>query len=146
VARDAFDAYRLLELMPDLLARPAFRLAFVCSVAASRKDCRSLRPPAFALDVAAITRELEPLLRRSAEGQAPDCDDLLARIVGTLQPVRESLLAWSAGERTFLDRLLDEGDIAPEHLHADRAVQDRVRMQPMLRWKAQNVREHRGRA
>lgn len=144
VARDAFDAATLLDLAPDLLARPGFRLAFVCSVAASRNDCRLLKPPAAALDARVISRELEPLLRRTAEGEAPDCDDLAAWIGETLRPVQGSLLSWSKGERRFLDRLLDEGEIAPEHLHPDRAVQDRVHMQPMLRWKAQNVREHRG--
>ncbi len=50
VPRDAFDAASLLDLMPDLLARPAFRLAYVCSIAASRKDCRTLRPPEPRLD------------------------------------------------------------------------------------------------
>lgn len=144
-ARDAFDAASLLEIAPDLLARPGFRMAFVCSVAASRHDCRSLEVPAATLDGRAIARELEPMLRRTAEGGVPDCDELMEWIDGKLQPAREALLAWSQDERRFLDRLLDEGEIEPERLHPDPTVQERVRMQPMLRWKAQNVREHRGR-
>ena len=144
-ARDAFDAASLLEIAPDLLARPGFRMAFVCSIAASRHDCRSLEVPAAPLDGRAIARELEPMLRRTAEGGVPDCDELMEWIDGKLQPARESLLAWSQDERRFLDRLLDEGEIEPERLHPDPTVQERVRMQPMLRWKAQNVREHRGR-
>lgn len=144
-ARDAFDAASLLEIAPDLLARPGFRMAFVCSVAASRHDCRSLEVPAAPLDGRAVARELEPMLRRTAEGGVPDCDELMEWIDGKLQPAREALLAWSQDERRFLDRLLDEGEIEPERLHPDPSVQERVRMQPMLRWKAQNVREHRGR-
>ena len=144
-ARDAFDAASLLEIAPDLLARPGFRMAFVCSVAASRHDCRSLEVPAAPLDGRAIVRELEPMLRRTAEGGVPDCDELMEWIDGKLQPAREALLVWSQDERRFLDRLLDEGEIEPERLHPDPTVQERVRMQPMLRWKAQNVREHRGR-
>lgn len=144
-ARDAFDAASLLEIAPDLLARPGFRMAFVCSVAASRHDCRSLEVPAAPLDGRVIARELEPMLRRTAEGGVPDCDELMEWIDGKLQPAREALLAWSQDERRFLDRLLDEGEIEPERLHPDPTVQERVRMQPMLRWKAQNVREHRGR-
>jgi hypothetical protein len=144
-ARDAFDAASLLEIAPDLLARPGFRMAFVCSVAASRHDCRSLEVPAAPLDGRAIVRELEPMLRRTAEGGVPDCDELMEWIDGKLQPAREALLAWSQDERRFLDHLLDEGEIEPERLHPDPTVQERVRMQPMLRWKAQNVREHRGR-
>lgn len=144
-ARDAFDAASLLEIAPDLLARPGFRMAFVCSVAASRHDCRSLEVPAAPLDGRTIARELEPMLRRTAEGGVPDCDELMEWIDGKLQPAREALLAWSQDERRFLDRLLDEGEIEPERLHPDPTVQQRVRMQPMLRWKAQHVREHRGR-
>ncbi len=144
-ARDAFDAASLLEIAPDLLARPGFRMAFVCSVAASRHDCRSLEVPAAPLDGRTIARELEPMLRRTAEGGVPDCDELMKWIDGKLQPAREALLAWSQDERRVLDRLLDEGEIEPERLHPDPTVQERVRMQPMLRWKAQNVREHRGR-
>lgn len=144
-ARDAFDAASLLEIAPDLLARPGFRMAFVCSVAASRHDCRSLEVPAAPLDGRAIVRELEPMLRRTAEGGVPDCDELMEWIDGKLQPAREALLVWSQDERRFLDRLLDEGEIEPERLHPDPTVQERVRMQPMLRWKAQHVREHCGR-
>jgi hypothetical protein len=64
----------------------------------------------------------------------------------TLGPVRDSLLTWSGDERRFLDRLLDEGEIDAALLSADETIQDRVVAQPMLRWKAQNVREFRGRA
>ncbi len=40
-------------------------------------------------------------------------------------------------------RLLDHGEIDAESLHPESKVQELVRKQPMLRWKAQNVREHR---
>jgi hypothetical protein len=63
-----------------------------------------------------------------------------------LDQVPETLLAWSDRERRFLDRLLDHGEIDAESLHPDPAVQELVRKQPMLRWKAQNVREHRRRS
>jgi hypothetical protein len=62
-----------------------------------------------------------------------------------LRTAKDSLLTWSASERGFLDLLLDEGVIDATLLHSDRTVQGRVLAQPMLRWKAQNVREHRAR-
>ena len=46
-------------------------------------------------------------------------------------------------QRRFLDRLQDEGVIEAEILHADPGVQQRVRAQPMLQWKALNVLEFR---
>ena len=68
---------QVLEIAPDLLARPGFRMAFVCSIAASRHDCRSLEVPAAPLDGRAIARELEPMLRRTAAGGVPDRDELM---------------------------------------------------------------------
>ena len=53
------------------------------------------------------------------------------------------LLDWSAAERRFLDRLHDEGVVDAEALHGDPDVQDRIRSQPMLQWKALNVRKFR---
>lgn len=42
-ARDAFDAANLLDLYQDLLDRPSFRIAFICSAATSRTDAREFR-------------------------------------------------------------------------------------------------------
>jgi hypothetical protein len=67
--------------------------------------------------------------------------DWIAQTVG---PALEPLLAWSTREGRFLDRLLDHGEVTAEALHGDPDIQDRIRRQPMLNWKAQHVRE-RGR-
>jgi hypothetical protein len=53
------------------------------------------------------------------------------------------MLSWSIGERRFLEGLLEDGEVIAEALHDDADVQDRIRRQPMLNWKAQHVREHR---
>ena len=143
-ARDVFDAAGLLDLLPDLLERPSFRLAFVCSVAASRLDVRALRTPAVLLPDPEFERDLEPLLRRGAEGAGPRREELVMRIARTVIPALVSLLAWSPREQRFLDRLLDEGTIDAPALADDPAIQERIGKQPMLLWKAWNVRRHRG--
>ncbi len=144
-ARDAFDAATLLELAPDLPQRPPFRVAFVCFVAASRADARGFRPSLPVLPELALERNLEPLLRRGPRGESPELSELASRIEERVAPVVGPLLSWSAGERRFLDRLLDEGEIDATPLHGDPGVQERISRQPMLAWKAQNVREHLGR-
>ena len=141
--RDAFDAAGLIEMIPDLLQRPPFRIAFVCFVAASRSDARKLRPPRPLLPGLALERDLEPLLRRGSRGESPGQSDLATWIEERLSPVVEPLLSWSAGERRFLDHLLDDGEIDAAALHDDPDVQERIRNQPMLVWKAKHVREHR---
>jgi predicted nucleotidyltransferase component of viral defense system len=142
-ARDTFDAASLLELVPDLLTRPAFRVAFVCSIAASRTDARKLRPAGTPIPDHAFERELEPLLRRGQDGEPPQREYLAAWMADTLTPALATLLSWSATERLFLDRLLDEGEIDAAVLDGDAVVQERIRAQPMLQWKAQNAREFR---
>ena len=143
VARDAFDAANLLQLVPGLLENPEFRLAFVCSVAGGRHDPRDLLPLDQVPGVLAVKQQLVPMLRQGGNGSVPDPEELRMRIGRRLEGAVEQLLDWSISERRFLDRLHDEGVVDAEALHADPAVQERIRTQPMLLWKARNVRNFR---
>jgi hypothetical protein len=140
-ARDAFDVDRLLELAPDLLERPGFRLAFLVYAAGSRHDVRRLRPGEEAVTAGEVRSQLLPLLR--VEGRPLDGD--VERITGRLNEVcaaaTERLLLWSEKEREFIDQLSDHGEIVAELIAEDAAAQALVREQPLLQWKAQNVRE-----
>lgn len=142
-ARDAFDAASLLDLAPDLLGRPSFRVAFLCFVAASRDDARELRLPERLLPVLTLERDLEPLLRRGFHGESRGPRELAAWIEQKVAPIADSLLAWSEGEQRFLDRLLDDGEIDAAALHESSDVQERICKQPMLVWKAMHVRKYR---
>jgi hypothetical protein len=44
----------------------------------------------------------------------------------------------------FLDLLLDRGVIDPTMLTDDASLQRRIQGQPLLEWKALNVRRHKG--
>jgi hypothetical protein len=145
-ARDAFDAASLLDLVPDLLHRPSFRVAFVCFAAAARSDARMLRPSPRLLSDLDLERDLEPLLRQRSHEERPETGKITTWIEQRVSPAVEHLLAWSADERRFLDRLLDNGEIDAPALHDDPEVQGRIRSQPMLEWKAMHVRAHRERA
>lgn len=140
-ARDAFDAANLMALLPDLTERSAFRTAFVCFVAGSRSDARALRPAIESLRAELVERDLEPLLRVAAE---PRTRDIASSLETLVRPAVDRLLTWTPGERRFLDALLDRGEIDAEALAPEPDVQARIRTQPMLLWKARNVREHRG--
>ncbi|MBE3133598.1 MAG: nucleotidyl transferase AbiEii/AbiGii toxin family protein [Acidobacteria bacterium] len=139
--RDAFDAINLLDLAPDLLQRQPFRVAFICFVAGSRADARELRPFDDRFSDLMLERDLEPLLRRGLDAPQFHGGPLAVRIERELAPVVERLLSWSPEERRFLDCLLDSGEIEAAALHADPDVQERIRRQPMLVWKANHVRE-----
>lgn len=145
-ARDAFDAFQLLELAPDLLDRPGFRLAFLVYAAGARQDVRALRPGDAVVTPVEVRNQLLPLLR--VEGRPFDGDP--GRLAGRLNAVctaaGERLLAWSNREREFVDRLSDHGEIVAELITDDPALQALVREQPLLQWKALNVREFRSRS
>ena len=143
VVRDAFDAANLLQLIPGLLANTEFRLAFVCSVAGGRHDPRDLLPSDQVPSMLAIKQQLIPMLQHGGNGSAPAPAELRARIDRQLQGASEQLLDWSVAERRFLDRLHDEGVVDAEALHAESMIQERIRTQPMLQWKARNVRDFR---
>jgi hypothetical protein len=90
-----------------------------------------------------IEQQLVPMLRLEADGSSPDTSELLAWIDNGLKGAVSRLLDWSAAERSFLDRLHDDGVVDAEILHTDPVVKERIRSQPMLQWKALNVRQYR---
>lgn len=52
----------------------------------------------------------------------------------------EMVLPFEPNELAFLDRLLDDGDIAPELLTDAEALQERIRNHPDLAWESLNVK------
>lgn len=144
-ARDAFDVLQVLELAPDLLDRAGFRLAFLVYAAGNRQDVRRLRPGDQAVIPAEVRNQLLPLLRVESRPFYGDPEQLAGRLNEVCTAATERLLAWSDAEREFIDRLSDHGEIRAELIAADPASQASVREQPLLQWKALNVREFRQR-
>jgi hypothetical protein len=140
-ARDLFDCsnlYRLQGLDPERL-----RLAFVVYGAMSRKDWRTVAANDVDFDIADLEQRLTPTLRASGiervqqgqlgKGLVEDCRNFLA-----------DLLPFKEAETAFLNEVLDEGRISPEFLTSDEDLRDRIRMHPLLQWKAANVRSYKG--
>jgi hypothetical protein len=53
------------------------------------------------------------------------------------------VLPFTDAEREFLDLLLDKGEIDSAILTADVNLQSRIQQQPLLEWKALNVRKYK---
>jgi hypothetical protein len=108
----------------------------------SRKDWRTIAPKDVDVDTADLEQKLLPTLSSAGsekirkdqfgKGLVEDCHNLLS-----------SLLPFTAPEQEFLDWILDRGEMAPELLTADEALQNRIRRHPPLEWKAVNVRGHK---
>ena len=67
-----------------------------------------------------------------------------ARLVKECRDGLSAVLPFSKAEREFLDLLLDRGKIDPTLLTSDTALQKLIQGQPLLEWKALNVKRHRG--
>lgn len=92
-----------------------------------------------------VRRQLLPLLRVEARPFDGDAERIAGRLNEICTAATKRLLGWSDREREFIDRLSDHGEIVAELIADDPASRASVREQPLLQWKAQNVREFRKR-
>ncbi|MYD90360.1 MAG: nucleotidyl transferase AbiEii/AbiGii toxin family protein [Caldilineaceae bacterium SB0662_bin_9] len=140
-ARDLFDCHHILA--KDILDRDRLRIAFVVYGGMNRKDWRTISLDDVAYDGTELVRQLGPTLRSpQLRGQ-----EALAFGNALIDECRQALsivLPFTNSERSFLDLLLEQGEINASILTSDPALQERIRVQPLLVWKAFHVRHHRG--
>ena len=140
--RDTFDALNLIEHQPSLFEQPEFRVSFVTQIASSRADLRQPELPA-SLNEKHVETQLVPLLRVRAGAESRGAS-ITEALQSKVRPVVEKMIRWSEDESRFLDRLLDDGELEPEHVADDLEIQERISRQPMLLWKQKHVRQHKG--
>jgi hypothetical protein len=141
-SRDLFD-------VREMLASSSFdterlRLGFVVYGGINRRDWRDVSIEEVQADSRDVERRLMPLLRA---GTGPARADIAGWSDGLIAGCRSRLsvvLPLNAGERAFLEHLNERGEIVPELLTDDAQMQRLLRNHPGLRWKALNVRKHRG--
>jgi hypothetical protein len=91
-----------------------------------------------------VRDQLLPLLRVERRPFDGDVNAIATSVNTAALTVAESLLDWTRSEREFLDRLLDRGEVAATVLADDPARQALICGQPLLQWKALNVRKFKG--
>ena len=140
-ARDLFDWHRILNM--DNLERDRLRIAFVVYGGMNRKDWRTVSIEDVDFDPVELTRSLIPTLdARAIQEQSPA--DFGARLVRECREGLSMVLPFNDAERKFLHLLLDRGEIDSTLLTADETLQKRIQQQPLLKWKALNVRKYKG--
>ena len=141
-SRDIFDARELLR-RPGL--DPAkLRLGFVVYGGVNREDWRTRSVEQIQTTPGDVHSQLIPMLRldvRPAKNEAATWTETLVRETRALMA---AVLPLAQHELEFLDRLNDAGDIAPNLLTGDPAMQAILREHPGLRWKALNVKKRLG--
>ena len=139
-ARDLFDCSLIFSI--DTLDLKKLRIAFVVYGAMNRKDWRTIGLNDLGFNPVELSRQLLPALRVGGKGGRPPTgygESLLEECRRALS----AILPFTDAEREFLDRLLEEGKVCPDLLTTDRALQQRIGSQPLLEWKALNVRRYR---
>lgn len=95
-------------------------------------------------DPANAWRDLVPTLRSDLAPARGEVATWLEKLVAECRERLALVLPLRAHELEFLERLNGAGDIAPEVLSDDAAMQAIIRDHPGLKWKALNVRKRLG--
>ncbi len=141
-SRDVFDAHALL-VTPGLdIAK--LRLGFVVYGGINRKDWRTVSIADVTAEKNEVQMELVPMLRADIAPARREVAAWADRLVTECRERLSLVLPLREQEQEFLRRLNDQGEIAPELLTTDPAMQTVVREHPGLRWKSLNVRKHHG--
>ena len=141
-ARDLFDSHFLLKsevLNPDKL-----RLAFVVYGAMNRNDWRSVTTENINFEPAELARQLLPTLKAGTAEKYGKPTDYGLYLIKECRESLSTVLPFTPSEITFLDLLLDQAIIDATLLTSDPVLQARIQNQPLLQWKAHNVRKHKG--
>jgi len=142
--RDIFDGHRLL-VAPDI--DPArLRLGFVVYGGINRKDWRTVSPEDVKGDPADAPRDLVPMLRSDLAPARGEVRTWLDKLVAECRQRLAIVLPLAAHELEFLERLNGAGEVVPELLSDDAALQAIIRNHPGLQWKAVSVRKRLGAA
>ncbi len=140
-ARDLFDCHRILNI--DDLERDRLRIAFVVYGGMNRKDWRTVSIEDVDFDAEELARQLIPTIHVRAIQEHGSPAEYGAKLVEECRKALSVVLPFTDAELEFLDLLLDKGEIDSTILTADTALQERIQEQPLLEWKALNVRKHR---
>ncbi|MCG8339201.1 MAG: hypothetical protein MJE63_32220 [Proteobacteria bacterium] len=110
----------------------------------NRKDWRDVSVDDIDFEKTELIRMLYPMLDTrltQSQGKSSYFGELLVK---ECRERLSALLPFTKPELTFLDLLLDQGEIVPSLLTDDPGLQERIQQQPLLIWKTQNVKEHKG--
>ena len=109
----------------------------------NRKDWRTVSVEDVDFDLAELSSQLVPALRVGGI-QGHEAASYGGELVDECRKALSALLPFNDSERAFLDLLLDEGEIDATILTSNTTLQERIQAQPLLEWKARNVRRHKG--
>jgi predicted nucleotidyltransferase component of viral defense system len=139
VARDLFDAHQLLTKVS--LDDTRLRLAFVVYGAMNIEDWRKVSVDHVAFDEAELKQNLIPVLRQEIVAEIEKGGEWAEHLVTKTKAGLQRLLPLREAELEFLEILLEKAEIKPDLITKDGQQIEKINQQPMLQWKALNVRQ-----
>jgi len=141
-ARDLFDARRILSI--DGLDWSRIKAAVLAIGACGRRDWRTMSVDAIKGDPRELRQKLAICLPRDRFAGKGDVDAWIEETVALCREKFAFLFNLTANEREFLDSILDRGEVDVGLLDVSSEIRTRIGNMPMLAWKSQHVRKHRG--
>lgn len=141
-ARDLYDSYKIFKM--DNLDYNQLRLGFVVYGAMNRKDWRTVSIDDINFDPVDLKRHLFPMLRLNSVEARTAPEEYGAYLVEECRKNLTNVLPFTKNEKEFLDLLNDQGKIDATILSDNTVLQEAIQNQPMLQWKALNVKQHKG--
>ena len=108
----------------------------------NRKDWRTVGLDDLKSDIREIQRQLIPVIRKGFREAFGNPREWAANLLDECRRNIAGLLPLSAQEMDFLDRLLRCGEIEPSLLTSNGEMAERIKVHPLLQWKAMNVRQY----
>lgn len=141
-SRDVFDAHELLG-RPGL-DRARLRFGFVVYGAMNRTDWRTITVEHVHTTPGEVDTQLVPMLRIDVRPAKREIRAWTEKLVRETRELMAAVLPLEAHELEFVERVNGAGDIAPELLTAEPAMQAILRVHPGLQWKALNTKRRLG--
>ena len=141
-SRDLFDARELLRA--GSFDASMLRLAFVVYGGINRVDWRTVSVDNATTTAEDVRRQLLPMLRQDVRPNLGGVDPWTAALIEETRSLLKAVLPLTDAERLFLERLNGEGVVDAPLLTPDVGMQQRIRANRGLQWKALNVRQRAG--
>lgn len=140
-ARDLFDCYQILSMHG--MKNDCLRIAFVVYGAMNRKDWRTVSIEDLDFDIAELSRQLMPTLNIEILKKNTSPAQFGVKLLNNCRKALSAVLPLKDIEIQFLNRLLDDGEITASLLTSDNTLIRKIKKQPLLEWKAFNVKEYK---
>ncbi len=141
-ARDLFDVRRILTIAG--LDRDWIKAAVLAMGICNRRDWRGVSSDTIGCDPREFRRHLAICLPHGLFVQAGDVDAWIAHSVALCQERLAFLFELSENERSFLDGVLDRGEVNADLLGVEPEIRAHIAAMPMLAWKCRHVRRRQG--